>query len=100
MAIIRKLNIRADYIYAKIYLGTSEVQSTAIITGILNSIIGIIISGLNIKITKDNFRYEVIPVYTSNIVFNLKIKCIFSSSLVHIISTFIKKKIGDVRNGR
>ena len=97
---IRKLNIRADHIYAKIYVGTSEVQSTAIVAGILNSIIGIFISCLNIKITKENCKYKVIPIYSSNIVFHLKIKCIFSTSLVHIISTFMKKKIGDVRNGR
>ena len=98
--LIRRLNIIADKIYAKIYIGTSEVQSTAIITGILNSIIGIIISGLNVKITKDNLKYKVIPIYSSKKVFHVKIKCIFSIGLVHIISTFIKKKIGDVRNGR
>ncbi len=98
--LIRRLNIIADKIYAKIYIGTSEVQSTAIITGILNSIIGIIISGLNVKITKDNLKYRVFPIYSSKKVFHVKIKCIFSIGLVHIISTFIKKKIGDVRNGR
>ena len=97
---IRKLNVRADKIYSKIYISTSEVQSTAILTGILDSIIGVIISYLNVKITKDKFFYKVIPIYSSNKVLYIKIKCIFSSSLVHIISTFIRTKIGDVRNGR
>lgn len=100
LKIIRKLNVKADKIYSKIYICTSEVQSTAIITGILNSIIGITFSGLNIKITKDNFIYKVIPIYSNKKVLHIKIKCIFSSSLVHIISTFIRTKIGDVRNGR
>ena len=98
--VIRNLNVRADEINARILIGTSEVQSTAIISGLVNTFIGIIFSSLKIKINKDNFKYKVIPIYSNKNVFHIKIKCIFSFSLVNIINTFIKLKIGDVKHGR
>lgn len=97
---IKNLNIRADKLYAKLYVSTAEVQSTALISGILNNIITFLLLSLNVKITKNKIKYKVIPIYSSKKIFHVKFKCIFSISLVHIISTFIRTKIGDEINGR
>lgn len=97
---IKNLNIRADKLYAKLYVSTAEVQSTALISGILNNIITFLLVSLNVKITKNKIKYKVVPIYSNKKVFHIKIKCIFSTSLVHIISTLIRIKIGDEMNGR
>lgn len=100
LKLIKNLNIRADKLYARFYISTAEVQSTALISGLLNNIITFLLVSLNIKITKNKIKYKVTPIYSKKKVFNIKIKCIFSISLVHIISTFIRIKIGDEINGR
>lgn len=93
---IKGLDIKADKIDISAFISTTEVEPTAIFSGVLNSLIGIIIAYLNIHINKDDFKYKVVPVYSNKKVFYVKIKCIICLDLVHIIST-INRCIKDWR---
>ncbi|MBR2704634.1 MAG: DUF2953 domain-containing protein [Clostridia bacterium] len=92
--IIKNLNIKLDVLKINMKFGANDSSLTAIITGIIYSIIYILFPIFNLKIdlNKDNFYINIIQVFDNKNVLNLNFKCIINIKLVHIISTIYKCK--------
>ena len=67
----------------QLQIGTQDAALTAILTGIISALLGIILR---------KPKYEVIPIYSNNNVLKIKLKCIISIYLMQYIYSFIFKK--------
>ena len=82
--LLQKLDIYFDKIDLNVQLGTQDAALTAILTGIIASILGIII-----KKTK----YQIIPIYANRNFLKIKLDCIFSVHLTQYIYKIISNKV-------
>ena len=76
-------NIDIKEIDLQLQIGTQDAGLTAILTGIISALLGIILR---------KPKYEVIPIYSNNNVLKIKLKCIISIYLMQYIYSFIFKK--------
>lgn len=92
--IIRYLKLHLEELNIKIHIGANDSCITAILTGIINSVVYNIFSFFNLRINvkKNNFYISIIPVFENKKVLNIKFRCIISINLVHIISTIYRCK--------
>ena len=82
---LNKFNIEKIQLETKI--GTENAACTAIITGVLSAILGIILAR-----KASNPQYKIEPIYVSKNYIYLSINCIIAIELVHIIN--MNKRIG------
>ncbi len=78
---IQKLNLNLD-------IGTDDAALTAVIVGVLSSILGLILN--NKKENKHIFN--IFPIYSSENILKLKFNCIFTINLMHYIYKTILKE--------
>ena len=81
--LIRNIKIEIKSINLKIKIGTENAAVTAILVGIIASILGIIIK---------KPKYEIIPMYLSENFINLQLDGIFTIYLMHYIYSLIFNK--------
>lgn len=89
---IRAIKVKADILKIKIKIGTTDAGATAVLVGIIESIVSAAITILNINVNVNSSKYylKVIPDYSNKYVFALKLKCIINFNLLHTISTIYK----------
>lgn len=79
----KNIDIDVKNIDLQLQIGTQDAGLTAILTGIISALLGIILR---------KPKYEVIPIYSNNNVLKIKLKCIISIYLMQYIYSFIFKK--------
>ena len=84
-------NINIEKIDLNIQLGTQDAALTAIIVGVLASILGILIK---------KPKYEVIPIYLNKNFIKIRLDSIFTVNLTHYIYSQIFKRWGGKKNER
>ena len=85
--LLQKIDIYFDKIDLNVQLGTEDAALTAILTGIIGTILGVIIR---------KPRYEVIPIYANKNFLKIKLDCIFSVHLMQYIYNLISNKAKDL----
>lgn len=66
----------------KVELGTEDSATTAILIGIIASILGVILKG---------YKFETIPIYREKNILNVRLNCIIRLNLIHYIYKTISK---------
>lgn len=84
---IKNLQIETKGLDLKIELGTEDAAISAILVGIISSVIGNILRNQ----TSKEQRFEVIPLYINQNILNLKLDGIFRINLIHYIYKNILK---------
>ena len=84
---VKNLQLETKELDLKIELGTEDVAISAILVGIISSVIGIILRNQ----TSKEQRFEVIPLYINQNILNLKLDGIFRINLIHYIYKNILK---------
>lgn len=84
---LKNLQIETKKLNLKIELGTEDAAISAILVGIISSIIGIILKN---QASKEQ-RFEVNPLYINENILNLKLDGIFRINLIHYIYKNILK---------
>lgn len=83
-----KLNLKKlDF---KIDISTTDCILTSYTVFILSNIIAFFIKFTNVKINLKNFKYMINPLYVNKKILNIKLDCIITTNLVHIISILYK----------
>lgn len=83
-----KLNLKKlDF---KIDISTTDCILTLYTVFILSNIIAFFIKFTNVKINLKNFKYMINPLYVNQKILNIKLDCIITTNLVHIISILYK----------
>ena len=83
-----KLNLKKlDF---KIDISTTDCILTSYTVFILSNIIAFFIKFTNVKINLKNFKYMINPLYVNLKILNIKLDCIITTNLVHIISILYK----------
>lgn len=92
---LEKLSIKAD-------ICITDAVLTSYFAALISAFIPLIIRLFNFKINYKKFFYRINPIYDSKKVLNIKVQCIISANLVHIISTISKtmKEWRSEENGR
>ena len=92
-----KLKAKYENINLKIEIGEENAATTALLTGVISSIISVIIGKYFRDIKQINWNVQ--PMYNINIL-KLSLNCIISVKLIHIINTiFMMRKEGDKNAG-
>lgn len=92
-----KLKAKYENINLKIEIGEENAATTALLTGVISSIISVIIGKYFSDIKQINWNVQ--PMYNINIL-KLSLNCIISVKLIHIINTiFMMRKEGDKNAG-
>lgn len=79
---LKELQIEVKNADLKLELGTEEASTTAILVGIISTIIGIILK---------RQKFKIIPIYENKNILNIKLNCIIRINLIHYIYKMIKK---------
>ena len=83
-----KLNLKKlDF---KIDISTTDCILTSYTVFILSNIIAFFIKFTNVKINLKNFKYMINPLYVNQKILNIKLDCIITTNLVHIIIILYK----------
>lgn len=85
--LLQKIDIDIEQIDLNIQFGTEDAAFTAILTGIISSIFGMVLR---------KPKYEIIPIYTNRNIVKIKLDCIFSIYLMQYIYKLIANKIKDL----
>lgn len=82
--LLQKIDIDIEQIDLNIQFGTEDAGFTAILTGIISSIFGMVLH---------KPKYEIIPIYTNRNFVKIKLDCIFSIYLMQYIYEIISNKM-------
>lgn len=88
--LIRAINLKADDLKIKIKMGLTDASATAVLAGITESVIYVVVTILNVKVNNKEYYLNVIPDYSDHYVFDLKLKCIINLNLLHTINTIYR----------
>lgn len=84
---IKYLRIKARNLNISVYVGTEDAGITAILTGIISTVFGIVLKNIVKEDTKNYWSIE--PLYLNRNLLNIELDGIFSLKLIHIIYTII-----------
>ena len=85
--LLKEINIYFDKIDLNVQIGTEDAAFTAILTGIVSAVLGIIIK---------KPKYEIIPIYGNKNFVKIKLDCIFSVHLMQYINKVVSNKIKEL----
>jgi hypothetical protein len=98
LKVLRKIKFTIEKFKLNGYIGTENAATTALINGIINATVPIIISNKINKYKKENYNYKINTVYINQNIVNLEFNCIISIKIVHIINViYILLKKGRVK---
>ena len=89
--LLKNIKIEIKKINLSLKIGTENAALTAILVGMISSVLGIIIK---------RPKYEIIPIYTGENLINLKLDGIFTIYLMHYIYSLILNRKRRDENGR
>lgn len=87
--LLQKSNIYIKRIDLNVQIGTEDAALTAILTGIIAAVLGVILR---------KPKYEIIPIYANRNFVRIQLDCIFSVHLMQYIYIIISNKIKDLGN--
>ena len=92
---IRKLNPEVSYFNLELKAGTEDAVLTSFIIFAISTFISILLPHVIKKYDADKYRYEIVPLYINQNVYEMKLNCIIQIKMVHIINiiyVFLKKR--------
>lgn len=88
--ILKDIKLNLKKLDLKIDISTTDCILTSYVVFILSNIIAFFIKFTDVKINLKNFKYMINPLYVNQKILNIKLDCIITTSLVHIISILYK----------
>lgn len=88
--ILKDIKLNLKKLDLKIDISTTDCILTSYVVFILSNIIAFFIKFTNVKINSKNFKYVINPLYVNQKILNIKLDCIITTNLVHIISILYK----------
>ena len=88
--ILKDIKLNLKKLDLKIDISTTDCILTSYAVFILSNIIAFFIKFTNVKINLKNFKYMINPLYVNQKILNIKLDCIITTNLVHIISILYK----------
>ena len=96
--ILKKLNIRLDYLDLELDLGLEDVILTTELITLISIVISIILPHIISRYIQDKYRHKIMPIYINKNAYYIKLNCIFQLKIVHIINIiyiYLKKGKSD-----
>ena len=96
--ILKKLNIRLDYLDLELDLGLEDVILTTELITLISIVISNILPHIISKYIPNKYRYKIMPIYINKNAYYIKLNCIFQLKIVHIINIiyiYLKKGKSD-----
>ena len=93
--LVKKLSPKISFLNLKVKFGTFDILATTYIVAILSTFIAVLLPYTIKKYKKENYYYEILPVYSNKNLYEIKLNCIIEEKMVHIISivyALIKKR--------
>lgn len=99
---IKQTNINLEYLEFYIDICTTDVILTSYSVAVLSNIITFLLKILSLNINYKKCSYKINPIYSDKKILNIKLNCIISTNLVHIISIIYRnmKEWRCDKNGR
>ena len=88
--ILKDIKLNLKKLDLKIDISTTDCILTSYTVFILSNTIAFFIKFTNVKINLKNFKYMINPLYVNQKILNIKLDCIITTNLVHIISILYK----------
>ena len=92
---IKKLNSEVSYFNLELKAGAEDAVLTSFIIFAISTFISILLPHVIKKYDADKYRYEIVPLYINQNVYEMKLNCIIQIKMVHIINiiyVFFKKR--------
>lgn len=83
--IIKEEPVNLELLKLRIDVSTTDPILTSYVTMIISNFITFVLKASKLKIDYKNCRYNIHPLYINKKVLNIKLNCIISANLVHII---------------
>lgn len=96
--ILKKLNIRLDYLDLELDLGLEDVILTTELITLISIVISNILPHIISRYIPDKYRHKIMPIYINKNAYYIKLNCIFQLKIVHIINIiyiYLKKGKSD-----
>ena len=84
--LVKKLSPKISFLNLKVKLGTFDILTTTYLVAILSTFIAVLLPYTIKKYKKENYYYEILPVYSDKNLYEIKLNCIIEEKMVHIIS--------------
>lgn len=99
MKIVKNLDINLEQINLKLVIGLIDTMVTILSIPILSTIISIIIARTTKEYIKEDYKYTIIPDYSTNLVIKIQLNCIINIKLAHIMKViYMLLKKGSEKN--
>ena len=98
LKLLRKVDFIIEEFHLQGYIGTENAGVTALISGMINALIPILISKRINEYQKEKYHYQLDTIYINQNIVNLDFNCIISIKMVHIINViYILLRKGSVK---
>ena len=84
--LVKKLSPKISFFNLKVKLGAFDILATTYLVTILSTFIAVLLPYTIKKYKKENYYYEILPVYSDKNLYEIKLNCIIEEKMVHIIS--------------
>ena len=84
--VLKKLHLKISKLKLNAILGLESPITTAFLIAILSSSISIVIPYLVKKLNKENYEYNIQPIYNNQNLYKIKLNCIIELKMVHIMN--------------
>ena len=84
--LVKKLSPKISFLNLKVKLGAFDILTTTYLVAILSTFIAVLLPYTIKKYKKENYDYEILPVYSDKNLYEIKLNCIIEEKMVHIIS--------------
>lgn len=84
--LVKKLSPKISFFNLKVKFGAFDILTTTYLVAILSTFIAILLPYTIKKYKKENYYYEILPVYSDKNLYEIKLNCIIEEKMVHIIS--------------
>ena len=84
--LVKKLSPKISFFNLKVKLGAFDILTTTYLVAILSTFIAVLLPYTIKKYKKENYYYEILPVYFDKNLYEIKLNCIIEEKMVHIIS--------------
>ncbi len=84
--LVKKLSPKISFLNLKVKLGTFDILATTYFVAILSTFVAVLLPYTIKKYKKENYYYEILPVYFDKNLYEIKLNCIIEEKMVHIIS--------------
>lgn len=93
--LVKKLSPKISFLNLKVKFGTFDIVATTYLVAILSTFVAVLLPYTIKKYKKENYYYEILPVYSDKNLYEIKLNCIIEEKMVHIISivyALVKKR--------